>query len=302
MGISYVYVAESSWRRSLLPDDDAMTRPEYRKPKPGFLRWSASSLTQYLRCQMAYWFRFSDYKHNRIDDGKRTNVALATGSAIHRASAVAAVTRKYGGDIIRESSFVDHAVSSYDEECKSNEVSEAPGIVVKHRDDVVACAQEYARSVLPKLPEAEKILMVEVPLYAYLEDDQTHIELCGTMDRIDVGSFDDTKTSRAWHQDEADRSVQFSIYDALYRANFKGDPEIRVANIARTGKGWFTQTVTTRRSAEDRSALWQILRRSTIARAKGSDMPAPEGSWYCSKKWCPFWNDCPAVIGKRSRE
>ena len=22
-------------------------------------------------------------------------------------------------------------------------------------------------------------------------------------------------------------------------------------------------------------------------------LPAPEGSWYCSEKWCSFWNICP---------
>ena len=41
------------------------------------------------------------------------------------------------------------------------------------------------------------------------------------------------------------------------------------------------------------NSVTQKIRSVSGAIRKRVFLPAPEGSWYCSKKWCFYWKICP---------
>lgn len=42
----------------------------------------------------------------------------------------------------------------------------------------------------------------------------------------------------------------------------------------------------------DREWLFDAINQVHKAIQSGVAMPAPEGSWYCSQKWCGYWDQC----------
>jgi len=283
-------------------------RPVYRPPAPGWERWTASDLEQYLRCGLAYFRR-------RDSAERRRNVALVTGTAIHRAAADHARKLMLSGSGMRLVELVDTAVAAYDEEAESGEMAEPAGEWRRAADYVAGAAHEYGLRLAPRARDLldEEILAVEEPMYAYLETGGYAIELAGTLDRASrpldpssprAGAVEvaDIKTGRRWSEVDVASNRQLSVYAELYTATFGSRPRrVGVENVASSSRAsgvWYGSRIVGRRSEADREALWSVLKAATDGRRAGVALPAPNGAWWCSKKWCPYWSDCPAVIGR----
>jgi hypothetical protein len=201
------------------------------------------------------------------------------------------------------SQIVESAIDGYERESAASEVVETKSEIVRGKDACADAAREYAAHVAPRVISRD--IIVETPLRALLEDDELgiRVDLVGTPDRVEGHDIGDVKTGRRLADDAIDTSRQLAVYDLLHESE-SGAPSRSVYfdNVYRSGKVWKSDRLVSHRTESDRSAIWEILVRATNARTQGVALPAPEGAWWCSRKWCPHWRACPAVVGKRSRD
>lgn len=271
-----------------------MQRPEYPLVKPGWERWSSSGLELYLRCGLAWQFR-------KDAAARKTVVPLMIGSAVHVAAAHDAQQKKTAKRV-SPAELVEVAISGYEAEADEADCQESTGAVSRGKDSCADAAREYAARAAPRVV-ADDLLAVEWPTVIDLEDPISglQIELAGTADRWEKRGVGDVKTGVRWPQSRVDGCRQLAVYDLLYDAeNGYRPPQVYVDNIYRDRGRWSHQRLFSTRTEEDRDAIWEIVVRATLARKAGIALPAPEGAWWCSKSWCPHWEECPAVVGRRS--
>ncbi|MQA73761.1 MAG: hypothetical protein GEU88_05350 [Solirubrobacterales bacterium] len=102
-----------------------------------------------------------------------------------------------------------------------------------------------------------------------------------------------------WSQNCADRDWQVDAY--LWLRELAGEPaEEFCFHVARPGSEEVA-VIRTRRSAERLRFFERRLAgiAERIAQAVSSRVwgYAPEGAWWCSRKWCASWDGCPAGGG-----
>jgi hypothetical protein len=154
---------------------------------------------------------------------------------------------------------------------------------------------------------ADKLAPQVQPLYTELkitaEIPGTNIDLQGTIDVVDTShGIEDLKTStRAKSQQEADGSNQFSQYGLLYHAKTGIWPNpFYLDTIVDYKKGPDLVRRPTQRNAKDYAVYVERMNEMLKARAAGIFHPAPVGHWFCSSKWCPFFEGrCRFVNSER---
>jgi len=121
--------------------------------------------------------------------------------------------------------------------------------------------------------------------------------LGGTLDyRQADGLIGDAKTASP--QRVSSYSVSYSLQPAMYwwaieqitgkaPTKFRFDIITRVTN--KTPEYKPVEGIVTQNDIED---LFYAINRVNKMVQSGIFLPAAEGAWWCSKKWCPFWNQC----------
>jgi hypothetical protein len=56
------------------------------------------------------------------------------------------------------------------------------------------------------------------------------------------------------------------------------------------------------RSMDDLRGMVTALQKAEASIQAGAFPPTDPSNWWCSEKWCGFWNRCPFVAGRRRRE
>ena len=110
------------------------------------------------------------------------------------------------------------------------------------------------------------------------------------------GMVVDTKTSRvAYDENAVANSLQAALYDFAYETTrgksaegFRFDVLIKPTRT-RPAR---VQQVTGQVTPGARKWMFETVSRMHHAISNGVALPAPEGSWYCSPKWCGYWNLC----------
>lgn len=119
-------------------------------------------------------------------------------------------------------------------------------------------------------------------------------DLGGTIDLVEKsGVIADTKTSRtAYGEEDTLKSIQATLYDFAYEAlrgrkssGFRFDVLIKT-KVPRA------QQVHASVGQDDRNWLFETVAQVDRGIRAGVALPAPEGSWYCSPKWCGYWSIC----------
>ena len=122
-------------------------------------------------------------------------------------------------------------------------------------------------------------------------------ELFGTLDLIDSDeTIRDLKTrSRAVGDDFAHGSHQLTLYYLLaYAKGYK--PKSAEVDLLVFNKYKVTPArLATSRCRDDITALMDRLQIASETIRKGRFLPAPEGSWYCSAKYCEYYFICPHI-------
>jgi len=144
-----------------------------------------------------------------------------------------------------------------------------------------------------QMAESIKPLFVQKKLEHELED----FKLSGTLDLIEEdGTIADSKTAKsAYDMDSVGKSLQPAVYSYLYKENFGKEAKgFRYDVLVKPTK---TLPVRAQRilSAVSNTQKEMALKRANVLTAavrSGVFHYAPDDSWYCSAKWCGFWQKC----------
>jgi len=118
------------------------------------------------------------------------------------------------------------------------------------------------------------------------------IEITMVIDLADkTGSIHDWKFGRLRKLDDANTD-QLSMYAYGYHHKTGTMPrDVRLHGVNQDA--W--NTVVGTRTKADHSVLSRKIKTFVKATAAGIYLPAVQGSWWCSKKWCQYWSDCKYV-------
>lgn len=233
---------------------------------------SASQVGLYLRCGVAWAFRYID--------GIKTPPAgaMIRGTALDQA-ATTHYRRKATGAGLERDAFVDAAVDAH-RACAEDEV--VWDMEVGRSQDIVArAAGAYHETIGTKLaPRSEQ------DVQRRWETRLDGVTIIGITDLVTTtGLVVDTKLkARLPSQADVDTDLQLSTYSWL-----TGSHQLALAVAQPTGKAQLV--FTERDDAADRRVLLLYSRVWTCIQL-GMAVPAEPGHWMCSKAWCGYWDRC----------
>lgn len=251
---------------------------------------SPSQLETLSQCGLKWAFRYID--------GIVTppTAAQARGTGVHSGSQANFEQKIESHEDLPVAEIVELSVAGFESEVAggisldADDAAGAATAIAYAKDETRDAAEFYAQHVAGKYQPifVEKEIRIELPgerdLLMYLD--------VGTKD-----GFMDLKTSKkSKSQEEADQSLQLTAYAVGYLHDTGEWPEtIALETIVCTTKQVKSSRVTTTRDVEDANALAYRIEAFNNAIAAGNFIPAPVGAWWCSPKWCGYWNICPAV-------
>lgn len=121
--------------------------------------------------------------------------------------------------------------------------------------------------------------------------------LGGTIDYTDKRGFlGDIKTASPTRASSyiVNGALQPALYHYAYTALRGREPvAFRFDVMTRTTNGTTAyKPVSGQVTQADLEFAFRTIDQVHAYRKAGIALPAPEGSWWCSKKWCPFWDLC----------
>lgn len=245
-------------------------------------RYSQSELKTFLKCGRMWEFRYLQ--------GIKTppTSALTLGSAVDGAVSANLAQKIESGQDMSTAELLDHYSNEFDQrKYETDWKDEDPG---EHKDIGVKLVEVHHREAAPKIEPAT------VQERFVIETDAGY-DLEGTMDLTEKsGMIVDVKTSRTAYSESAiEKEFQPALYDFAYEQT-RGEPakgfryDVLVKPTSRRPAE--LQQVEGKVSACDREWLFGTISQVHKAIQAGVALPAPEGSWYCSAKWCGYWNQC----------
>jgi hypothetical protein len=257
-----------------------MNTPEIRaSARPCY---SQTELKTYLKCGKMWEFRYA--RGIKTPPSAPLTLGSAVDTAVHTNLAQKIVT---GKDLAVEA-VLDEFSADFDRRQLETEWGDSdPGEQKDMGAGLVALHHQMA---------APNIQPATVQETFVLETDAGY-DLEGVMDLTEKsGVVVDTKTSRAPYPSNAlERSFQPALYDFAFERT-RGKPaegfrfDVLVKNGARKPPQF--QRVEGKISLLDREWFFENVSRIHKAISHGVALPAPEGSWYCSSKWCGYWSQC----------
>lgn len=155
------------------------------------------------------------------------------------------------------------------------------------KDQAVALAacyhDEVAASVQPQHVEQELFVPVEG---AY--------PIACRLDLIDVDDIDiEHKTSGAkWEERRADGDLQMTAYEYARRKTLgRATPggQLHIAVKTKVPKMQRLHVIKT----EEQLLGFEVVHRFVSDAIRRGDFPPRTDGWWCSQKWCGYWNECP---------
>lgn len=254
---------------------------------------SHSQLDAYCRCPEAYRRRYVE--GHRIPPG----VSMIRGTALHGAAEVNMRQKLESGVDLSVSDIQDAAVAALDETIADGitltDEEESTGLRIvtsQLRDDVADMALVHAEK---QAPDYQPVLVehrVTIELPSSPRDLVAVIDLADNKDRVT-----DFKTAkRAKSQDEADGSLQLTIYAAAFKAETGRDVAlVQLDTVVQTKTKTYRDLKPSDRGPRDLSALAARIDAVNRAIDAGIFPPAAPGSWQCSPRYCGYARTCPYI-------
>ena len=266
---------------------DAQTKPHL----------SASQLDLFCRCPEAWRRR---YVENEIIP---PGIAMLKGSAVHAGAEVNFRQKIETRTDLKPKDIIDASVASI-------EAAKAGGITLDENESSAGLGAVFHQAVADvcematvhateQAPDYQPTL-VEQPIR--IELPKSPRDLLAVIDLADdCGRVVDLKTAgKAKSQDDADASVQLTVYAAAYQA-LEGRPaeSVRLDTIVQTKTKTYRHVAESTRGPADFSALANRIETVTTTIERGLFPPAPPGAWWCSAKFCGYFRTCPYVNSER---
>lgn len=253
-----------------------------------------SDLDQLLRCGVQFEFR-------RIKGIiMPPSISASRGHAVHKAVETNELYKKEGRPELLPSDIEDIAVTEY-------KIAISDGIFLPKEQqsekrkqlemglvDSVRCSKKYLSVVSPMIDpiEVEKKFEIDFP--------NVSMPISGQMDIINRNHcVDDIKTTTTkWSDDRVNESIQPILYSYAYEKIYGQRPDwkyhILIARQGKTGNPTSTDyqplSLKIRDTHYDSLSVWLILFERAIQ--SGIFLPANPMSWWCSSKWCGYWQIC----------
>lgn len=276
-------------------------------------RWSTSALTTLQMCGEIFRRRYIE--GDRMPGGTTMKRGLAVDKAVTESLAAKKATGEQPIPEANKDIAADEFERSWSEGVwfSPDERKEDPKkIKAATKDTAVDLAGLHARTL------GREIRPVEIQHKVEIQPTGTDLTIIGYMDIIDlsadplfgvqkIGSFPsqpvevirDTKTKeKAPNQADADESQQLTMYALLRMAETGRMPDALSLDVLwkTPAKGDLKHVVLpTRRTKADFGPLVGRINEGIRAVERGVFIPASEGHWKCSARWCEYWETCPYV-------
>lgn len=252
----------------------------------------------YLRCGEQYRRRYLEGE--KIPPG----AALVKGGAVHKAAEVNFTQKITTHEDLPSADLEEAAAGHVDSTIAGEGLMLAPGEesqgMAKVRGHIVDRAVVLTRMFRERVAPAVQPVLVE--RFVRIELPGRPFDLNGRLDLVDDKDvIHDIKTAtRRKNQDEVDRSDQLTYYYAA-AAKETGRHAAGVALDVLIDKARpEVQHLTSTRGENDKRVFLNRLNAMAGGVAAGVFPPAPLGSWWCSPKWCGYFNSgCPFVNAER---
>lgn len=253
---------------------------------------SVSQLNSYMRCGEAFRRRYIDGEI--IPPG----IAILQGKGIDGAANVNFAQKIVSHEDLSVEEIKEAAAEAFDQQASgeyllsSEEVSEGPAKVLgRAKDQTVAMAEVFAQQIAPEYQpiSVQREFRIVMP-------NSTH-DLLGFIDlEDDEHRVVDNKTAnKRKSQEEADSSLQLTMYAAAHRIWTGVDPrEVRLEVLVKN-RQIVRQTLSSTRNTSDYQALINRFNAVQAAIKSGNFPPATPDAWWCAKKWCGYHATCPYV-------
>lgn len=243
---------------------------------------SYSQISMYMRCGMQYYYRYIEGKI--LPPG----IAMIVGKTGHAGAEKNYVQKIDTHKDLSKQDIIDYTVSVYEEAIVNTEIAlTGDDSIDKSKDSLVSSmgvfADDVAPNVQPIAVEHKHILEIPncKPVIAILDciDDKKNVR--------------DLKfTGRSKTQSDVDNSLQLSIYAMAYHDMYNSMPEsLCFDNLVHTKLPKYVELKTTR-TEDDFISVIRIINAVQDAINKEVFLPAPEGSWVCSEKFCGYYQTC----------
>lgn len=249
-----------------------------------------SELHTYAKCGKMWEFR---YLH-----GIKTppSAAITVGRSVDYAVTQNLAQKIQSGADLPESDILDACATEFDRESTETDWGSSDRGVEK--DSAIECAKVHHSQVAPGISPAA------VQERFVLETDAGY-NLAGIIDyRTTDNVTGDTKTASkrrlsSYSPGCVSRALQPAMYSFAHKAitgklpkGFRYDVLVKPEQLKTKRNPATVHTVQERVTTRD--VDWLLSTVDTFYRATqaGVAMPAPEGSWWCSSKWCGYWSIC----------
>lgn len=251
-----------------------LNRPKYHQ----------SEIKTFLMCGLRHMFRY------QMGVKTPSSAYATTGSAVDTSVNHGMTHKVKTGEYVSLEEAQDVCVTDFNR--RANETifreDEKPGDC---KDAALAIIKVHhgglAQALKPKTVQQE-----------FVVETDAGFDVGGTIDITEEdGTIRDTKTASRQRAGsyEVNRSLQPALYDYAY-----------TAITGKQSPGWafdiFTRPTKTlgaeykpqfgKVTAADHEWLFNGINQVHKAIKAGVALPAPEGSWYCSEKWCEYWHLC----------
>lgn len=251
-------------------------------PKP-YLSWSQAS--QYLKCGKQYRLQRID----KIPPAYPRNGAAFCGQLGHKALEHNYLQKIDTGNDLQPDDVADVFATLFDAEPDLESIQWVGERPQTARDNTIRALQAHVRDLSPTIQP----LAVEQRILIDLGD-RVPFDLLTILDLVTVDHrvVDSKFYGRMKSQKDADADGQMTLYALAYLSKYDDLPaELALAVSTRTHSPE-TKMIATRRTWEQIS--WQLenqLKPIYAAIAAGF-FPARDDGWWCSKKWCAFYEQC----------
>ena len=261
-----------------------------------------SQIGMLSRCGLQYQYRYVEGKL------RPPGVAMVVGTATHRAVEENLENKIHHGELLSQEEVESLASDAFDATWLGDEpeLSDLEKEAGKKATKGVAKDKAVQLSSLHHSDIAPILTPETVEEKFRLELIGRPVDLAGTIDIVEKDGDSyvvrDTKTSgKTPSADTADRSTQLTMYALAVESSRGKRPEKVTLDYLVKLKKPKSVVLESTRGDEDYQMLMKLVDASSKVIEAGAFMPAPQDAWWCSNRWCGYWNICPyGARGKTS--
>lgn len=253
---------------------------------------SISQVSQYMKCGEAYYNRYI------LEKATPSTSYQVQGRGVHKAAEVLHLNMIEGVDLSEEE-MVQTYSDLHDAEIADVEIDAEEGTTANVKDVGILLTKEYHKVALGHATDlktgfpiarvrpiaAEKMHRVTLDT-----PEAGKIPFVGVIDLEEEDAISDLKTKKKPSpRTEADNSIQLSLY-----AHVTGKARVRLDQLVKPTKtlpARFIRLEAVRTKKEVAHAL-DIVSEVADDIAAGRFRKTTPDAWWCTEKWCPYWQDC----------